>query len=189
MITCTKCSNPASHAIGAPTPVTCPRCNSPLLVEAFPRLLSGVAEEHRAEPITSGDQASCYYHPENRAEVPCDGCGRYLCAVCDLKLDDRHLCPSCLEHDRGTGLSHRLLRDRVLWDSIVLSLAVLPIFIIYCTVIGAPLAVAIGIRHFKTPTSLLPRSRIRLYLGLAIASIQIVAWLWVFGALLMGVWG
>lgn len=183
MISCPSCRTPAPpEAIG--TEAACQGCAAPLQVIAFPRLLQGVPPGKPAEPVTTGDQACCYYHAGNLAEIPCDGCGRYLCSVCDLVVDGHHLCPSCLEDGRHLASSQRFVSERVLWGNIVLSLAVLPLIVFYLTVLTAPVALALGIRHLKTPGSLV-RSRTQLYFGLAIAGCEIIGWLVLFGYLLV----
>ena len=86
-----------------------------------------------------------------------------------LRADDgRHFCPACLETGKTKGRIKSLDNQRTLYDSIALSLAVLPILIFYFTIITAPMALFVAIRYWKTPQSILRRTRIR-----AIAAIVI----------------
>ena len=48
--------------------------------------------EDRAASALDGE-ASCYFHAHKRAAVPCDGCGRFLCSLCDLNFfSDEGVC-------------------------------------------------------------------------------------------------
>ncbi len=188
MISCSKCqTRVAAEAIGGEQPFPCPGCESPLQIWAFPRLLSGVPEGKPAAPVTSDAEATCFFHEGNRAEMPCEACGRYLCAICDLEIDGSHLCPTCVDGDQGMSLPDRLVRERVLWDSVVLSLSILPMLIFYITLFTAPMTLFLGFRHLRTPTSLVRHTRFRLYLGLSIAGLQVVGWLSGLGYLIMRV--
>ena len=44
--------------------------------------------------------------------------------------------------------------------------------------ICAPLAIYIAIRYWRAPAGVIPRSRIRYYLGIGLATVQLVAWTW-----------
>jgi hypothetical protein len=115
------------------------------------------------------DEASCFYHPDKRAVIPCDSCGRFLCSLCDIELNNRHICASCLETGQEKGKIKNLENHRKLHDSIALHLAVLPI-------VTAPVAFYLAIRHWKTPSSVIPRSKIRQILALLISGGQMVGW-------------
>ena len=75
------------------------------------------------EAIVVEGEAACFYHPGKRATVPCGVCGRFLCALCDLELNGRHVCPACLETSRRKGDLRNLDTRRMLYDSAALSLA------------------------------------------------------------------
>jgi len=122
------------------------------------------------------DEASCFYHPDKQAVIPCDSCGRFLCSLCDLELDNMHLCASCLETSQEKRKIKNLENHRTLYDSVALHLAVLPVLIWFTTIITAPVAVFLAIRHWKTPSSIIRRTKIRLILAMLIAGGQIVGW-------------
>ena len=71
---------------------TCPSCEAKLRVEIFPALF-------REEKIVAGEaiqapgEASCFYHPEKKAAVVCDACGRFLCSLCEVDFDGRTFAP------------------------------------------------------------------------------------------------
>jgi hypothetical protein len=69
-----------------------------------------------------------------------------------------------------------LVTYRPLYDSMALSLSVLPMLIFPFTIITAPIAIYIAIRYWKRPGSILPRTRFRFVLAILIALAQIVGW-------------
>jgi hypothetical protein len=80
--------------------------------------------------------------------VPCDACGRFLCALCDCELKGRHLCPSCLESGQKKQTIAGLEDERPLHRRQAFALSVIPILI------TGPIAVFMAIRYWKTPGSL-----------------------------------
>jgi hypothetical protein len=64
----------------------------------------------------------------------------------------------------------------VLYDSIALSLAVYALLIFYLTLVTAPIAIFIAIRHWNSPRSIVHRTKIRLVLAIAIAAAELVGW-------------
>lgn len=127
------------------------------------------------EAIAEASEAACFYHPENRAVIPCDACGKFLCTVCDLDLDGRHLCHECL--DRGIQGKAATLEDRrVLWDSMALGLATWPLITIYLPIFCAPIALFLAIRHWRAPASILPRTRIRWVIAIVLSIAEIVGY-------------
>jgi hypothetical protein len=45
-------------------------------------------------------EAACFFHGEKRAERSCERCGRFICALCDMPLGDKHVCPKCLDSSK-----------------------------------------------------------------------------------------
>ena len=133
---CTKCQVPVPEFIynqGVLAP--CPGCGSMLQVEVFPALLKPLPEGRAGETILVEGEASCFYHPQKRAVLPCAACGRFLCALCDVELNNEHLCPGCLESGRKKGKLIQLETKRTLYDSSALLLSVFPIFC-FCRLAG-----------------------------------------------------
>lgn len=186
MIKCSKCETVLpTELLTAIETVECPGCAAKTRVEVFPRLMRPVEEGRLAESVLGDEDASCFFHPENRAEVPCDGCGRYLCSVCDLELEGRHICSTCLESGHGLEREDRFVRERVLWGSIVLSLSLLPLLIFYFTIVTAPLAICLAVVHRKSPGSLVRSGRVKLVLGSIIAGLQIIGWMALLGVVVV----
>src|SRR6478672_3276968 len=93
----------------------CPQCLQELRISVFPPIYrhptgEGSAGEHAIE-----GEATCFFHPEKRAERPCDRCGRFLCALCDLPVGSRHLCPVCLKAGNEEKALPELVSSRVSW--------------------------------------------------------------------------
>jgi hypothetical protein len=180
---CPKCNTPLGEAqVNRPELAPCPGCGSLLQVEAFPALFRPVAAGREGERLLVETEASCFYHPQKKAVVPCEGCGRFLCALCDCELHGEHFCPACLEVGKKKGRIKRLENERTLYDSIALALAVYPLVVlvgIYFTCITAPMAVYFAIRYWNAPRSIVHRTRWRLVFALVFASLQIVSWVFV----------
>ena len=158
-----------------PGGVDCALCGQRVEVRVFPAI-QNEAKGERPEAILGAEEAGCYYHPQNRAVVPCDGCGRFLCALCDLPLDGRHLCPACVETGVRTNKLASSDTHRTHYDSIALAFATWPMLIFYFTLFTAPVALYYVIRYWKEPMGMLPRTRIRLVIAGVLAGLQIVGW-------------
>ncbi|MEW6488741.1 MAG: hypothetical protein AB1578_12620 [Thermodesulfobacteriota bacterium] len=155
----------------------CPSCRRPVEVIAFPALLRGPEESRPGEILLAADQASCFFHPGKAAALACEGCGRFLCSLCDLSLGDEHLCAACLEAGRGVAAGTRPAPGRTLWDGVALSLAVFPLALWFVTFATAPAAVYLGIRHWNDARrSPVPRTRLRNVLAILIGSAQLAGW-------------
>jgi hypothetical protein len=154
----------------------CPACGAPLKIEIFPAMFRKINAGQSGETILVEGESSCFYHPQKKAVLPCDGCGRFLCALCDCPLDGRHFCPVCLESGRNKGKIQSLENQRTLHDSIALALAIYPMLIFYFTIITAPMALFVAIRYWKSPQSILRRTKIRYIVAIIIALLQIAGW-------------
>ena len=170
---CTKCGRILpTAAFNRDAAVRCMGCNATIMVEVYPALVQSGGEAPTGERLPTDEEASCFYHTGKRASIVCDNCGRFLCALCDVRIGQRNLCPSCIGsfHGRQSSSSAGLGRQRVLYDSLALLLAVLPFG--FTPLISLYLA----IRYWSTPVSVLPRGRVRWVLAIAIAVGQICCW-------------
>ncbi len=185
MIACPKCSRALDPALANTGEfVPCAWCDSPLRIEIFPALFTGLQPGQSGEAILTESEAGCFYHAEKQAVVACESCGRFLCALCDIDFDGRHLCPACIGADRRKGSLRHIENQRMLHDNIALSLAVLPMIIVWPTLITAPAAIFVALYYWKAPSSVLPRTHVRSILALLIATAQIVGWIGFFTYLL-----
>jgi len=177
---CPKCNTVLPDAVfNQDSTAPCPGCNSPLLVQVFPALFRKPQEGKAGETILVEGEASCFYHPQKRAVIPCAACGRFLCALCDVELNDEHLCPVCLETGSRKGKLTQLETKRVLYDGSALMLALAPM-VLFCfwwaSLATAPAAVILGIRSLRQPQSILPRTRFRSYAAITLGLAQAGCW-------------
>ena len=154
----------------------CPGCKSPLQVFVFPALTHGLSLGSAGERLENQDEASCFYHPQKKATLVCEHCGRLLCALCDIEVDNKHICPQCVETGAKKKKLKGLEHHRTLYDSIALGLSLLPLLMWPATLITAPIALYVAIRYWKAPTSIVRRTKFRLVLAILFASLQIIGW-------------
>ena len=169
MLSCTKCDSPVSRQmINSHSLKACRSCNSLLRVDVFPAAFRSLEKGRSGELLQLDKEAGCYYHPRKRAVVSCSACGRFLCALCDVALNGRNLCPACLEKGKSNGKIRNLETHRTCYDTIALLVATIPVLFIFFpwfTIFTAPLAIYLTVRHWKTPTSIIPRTKIRFILA------------------------
>lgn len=161
----------------------CPSCHTPVQVEVYPALFRKIAPGESAQPVMVEGESSCFFHPEKKAVVPCAGCGRFLCALCDCPFDGQHYCPACLEAGRSKGKIKSLENSRTRYDGIALALALVPMLIFYFTIITAPMTLFVAIRYWKAPRSIVRNSSFRFVLAIIIALLQLGAWAAIFIAI------
>ena len=190
-VACPKCHAPLPRGfLNRGELLQCPSCRARLQVEAFPALFRALEKGKAGEALALDQEASCFYHPDKRATVACQACGRFLCALCDLPLNDGHLCPNCLEVGKAKGKLDTLETHRKLYGEMALNLAVWPVIIFpfwFFTCLSAPAALYLCIRHWNSPPSLVRRSRLRMWVALVLSILEISAW--VFGILFLVVKG
>jgi uncharacterized paraquat-inducible protein A len=154
---CTKCRSPlpprtlqeADHA-------QCPSCWTELEAHVFPALFRHIAPGETAESVMVEGESGCFYHPSKKAVVPCESCGRFLCALCDVQFNGRHLCAPCIESGRKKGRHHQFENQRTRYDLMAMALTGLPI--IACLwpllIITAPAGIFVACRFWNAPGSL-----------------------------------
>jgi hypothetical protein len=152
--------------------LACPACGE-FEVVFFPALRRAVPPPVPAALPEGG--ASCFYHPRKAAVRTCDGCGAFLCDLCDLDLGGTHLCPRCL----GNGTEGRPLESvensRIRLDGIALGLALIPCTLAFwfLGIFTAPLA--IGCALWKQPRRLVPTGPGMRIAAVILAVLEIVA--------------
>lgn len=180
-ISCGECSWPVPvESWNREEGVRCPVCGEKIQVEVFPAIARSTAGA-LPEAIDAETEASCFYHPESRAAVPCEECGRFLCRLCDLEIDGRHLCPTCFRTGVVTRKLETVETRRTMYDTVALALATFPALLIWPALLTAPAALFVVFRRWSAPGSIVPRTRIRFYLAalFAVAEIAgIVAIVW-----------
>ena len=171
----------APDALARENEIACPQCRAVLSGGFFPAFWSPEATgSGMADRADDGD-AVCFFHPENRAALSCERCGRFICAVCDMPLGVRHLCPTCLSSGLGAEKFPELVVGRFLWAStaLLLGLGPLLLFIFWPVfIVTGPAAVFCALFGWKRPGSL-PRGRRRwaAVLGLGLGLLQLAIWI------------
>jgi hypothetical protein len=142
----------------------------------FPALYRANAPTPAQAAILEGE-ASCFFHPQKKAAMVCETCGRFLCALCDLDLNGKHICPSCLESGKQRQTIAELQESRVVYDRLVLALSTLPWLICgWGTLVGAPVAIYLSIRHWNAPCGVTGRARWMFVTAIIISAISLLFW-------------
>ena len=163
-------------AINTNALVPCAVCGAKIRVDLFPAAFKPPETMETSEILVVDNDAGCFYHPGKKAVVHCDSCGRFLCTLCDVDMGGEHLCFSCLEAGKKKKKRMDLVNQRTIYDDIALRLAVYPMLLFWITIVTAPAALFIAIRHYKTPSSIIPRTRIRFWIAGFLATAQIIGW-------------
>jgi hypothetical protein len=158
----------------------CRICRAPFEFMGFPAL---TFERPDATPksVVVAEHATCFHHPENQAESVCEGCGRFLCAVCAIKFGGRTLCPSCVKE--GTRSDPGSIRSRTLYPGLAMTAALAPLVVWPATLISAPAALCISIAGWNKPQSLVRPGRSKLVAAAILALAEIVGWVMLFSYL------
>jgi hypothetical protein len=174
---CPKCSRPLEpvswHDASAGT---CQRCDTEFEFRGFPAL---TARRTRiaVQSVLLAEESVCFFHAENRAEVICEDCGRLLCGVCAIDFGGRKRCPACVAAAKESDAA-AVVKDRVLYDSLALTIAFVPLLIWPFTLVTAPIALGYVILGWKKPNSLVRgRGRARMVVAGIIALLQIAGWI------------
>lgn len=183
-ILCPSCYTPLppSH-FNTDKLLPCPTCQANVQVAVFPAAFRAMTPGQSGERILIAGESSCFYHEQKKAVVPCDSCGRFLCALCDVDLDGKHLCPQCLDTARQKGSLRQLETRRIVYDHAALLIAITPmvLFIFWAfTLVTAPLAVMLGVMSYFKPNSILGFSRFKAIAAIFIGLFQIVFWVLMF---------
>ena len=185
MISCTQCKTALNAAtINTFALIPCPTCNEPIRADVYPALFRKLPSGRTGDPLQAEKEAGCFYHPGKKAAVTCSACGRFLCVLCDVEFNNRHLCPGCLEKGKSKRKIRNLEDHRVCYDKIALVIALASMLLIWPTLITAPIVLFMVIRYWGAPGSIISRSKIQFILAFGIACLQIVAWILFFGSLM-----
>jgi hypothetical protein len=187
-LSCPKCRADLPVPLGLPgAPTVCPACARPVEGLVFDAYHRPPAVGKTAEALVSTEDAGCFYHPSSRAQVPCDICGRFLCALCDVELQGQHLCPACLNTGARKKRVRNLDSDRLIYGGLASMLAILPIILFWpLTIITGPLAIFIAIYGWKKPRSLVSGGGTASFvIAILIGLLQVLAWIAVFVGLNM----
>lgn len=170
---CAACSSPVPEEFwNREEAVRCPGCGRNVRVLVFPA--ASKSDLGAAPAALEGEiEASCFYHPQSRAAQVCEECGRFLCNLCDLEVDGRHICPGCFESGLSAHKIEMAETRRPMYDTIALAMSTLPVLLIWPALVGAPWALFIVFRRWNAPSSVVPRTKIRFLLAAAFAVAEI----------------
>lgn len=165
--------------------VTCGRCRESLELETFPAQWR-VAQAGRAGDLVTGEEAGCFVHADRRAEAACDCCGRFMCALCEVRVGEQRICVACLEGGRRAGRLVQVERSRTLFALIAIRVALFGILFGPFAPVAGMSAIVLAVLGLARPASITGRR----FVGTAIAAILLgglltvlwlVWWFQVFG--------
>ncbi len=174
---CARCGMRRTLPVGGDSIVgACPSCGATHRIEFFPALLRASSGQ-RAENLVLDTESSCFFHPTKRAATACEGCGRFICALCEIDMGSQHLCPRCVEQGHASGTLEPLKTEYTRYDQIALVLAVLPLLFFYLTLFTAPMAIYFCVRHWRQDAGVLPHGRGAVMTAFVFAVLEVIGWI------------
>lgn len=154
----------------------CWSCRTDFDFTGFPAL---TAARRRVVPkaVLESEHATCFYHEMNQAEVVCEACGRFVCAICGVDFGGRSVCPPCIAAVKVNDAQQ--VSQRTLYEGIALAVALLPLLIWPLTMITAPIALGVVVVGWRKPRSLVQGGRVKLVCAGVLAVIEISIWAFV----------
>jgi hypothetical protein len=185
-VPCARCSMPLPRwGLDTAVASACPTCGSDNIVRAFPAMF---AERAAVAPeVALTGEAACFDHPGKRAVAVCGQCGRFVCQLCSVEMGGVVWCPSCVAAGAGQARVANADGSRTLYDSIALTLPLASLAMWPITIAAAPAALVISISKWKQPLSLVRRSRWRFVMAILISLAEIVGWVALVAAIVIGV--
>ena len=159
--------------------VECPGCEERFIVELFPALTAPAADTSTARSVLEGGESSCFYHADKVAVQSCGYCGRFLCGLCEVPIDGRHLCPMCLAKGKDVVSTSSSLKSHALHDSIALSVAGLAFLAWPFAVLLGPAAFFLIFKNYRKNLGVIPRTRLRFWFAgiVALAGMGLAAFM------------
>jgi len=134
---CLGCERPLPLRVLDGALTTCEICSAKVQVTPFPALVRDLRQGAKAEQLLS-DEASCC---------------RFLCSLCDLEIEEEHLCSNCLSYGRSEGKLEEVKNSHFCADQLIMLTAALPLLMFPITVFTAPLTLGMLIYFRKAPES------------------------------------
>ena len=178
---CPKC-NTLSLVVSvtdAPLEPVCGSCGALPKILAFPALESDGAAKPPPlvdDPPDEGE-ANCFYSPGRRATKECSHCGVLISDPWAAAWGSQTVCLKCLDQLRADVSNKNFQTHRMLWDNVVLGLALAPLTIVlwWAVFMTAPAALFLGFWHWNSPRSIIPRGKARIVIGMLLAAVQLAA--------------
>jgi len=181
-IKCPTCGHPIESVLynRGDAPIPCDVCKTKLTLHAMPALYrqAGLSGEALAAKL---NDAVCFYHEGKTAEQVCDDCGRFLCGLCMLPIEQETLCASCLENRRTSDGMHAMTPRQMRYDKLAILLAAVSCFLVFFWFIPfVPIGIAMGalyvsIRHWKRKPPLAVGFRARMVVAAGLSVLSSVA--------------
>lgn len=173
---CPKCKAPLAGlgSTGETGDGVCEACVTPLQFTLFPARRR-TKQRLRVARSLAGD-STCFFHPTNHAAAICDGCGRYLCTICEVPTEEGgNLCPPCVSAARKKVVQKA--DEIVVYDQMAFFAAILPIIVWPVTLLTAPLVLGLIFHGWNKSRSLVRPSRWRFVVAGILAVFQIGGWI------------
>lgn len=166
----------------------CPHCGTRIQCDVFPAFFAGTRAGRIGENLVDTSEASCFFHPEKKASLACESCGRFLCDLCDLDFGGKHICPSCLAAGRKKGALKNFDHFRLSWSGVALLIAIIPPIVLVgmapVNLFFGLVALVIALIGLKKPRSLTGRRRIVSFtLAIVLGLAECVGLIWFGGKL------
>ena len=100
-----------------------------------------------------------------------------MCALCEVEFKGGLFCPSCISSGIRKKRFKDVDRERTNYDGIAFMMAVVPIFLVWPTLIAAPATLFFVIRNWKKEGSILGRQRSKSVIAFFVALFTIVGWI------------
>ncbi|MEA3366033.1 MAG: B-box zinc finger protein [Candidatus Hydrogenedentes bacterium] len=155
LMTCLECGGSLPELTEVATGLRrCPHCGAYYEIATFPALYREPEVGTPAENVMVEGESTCLYHSTKKATVVCEECGAFLCTLCDIHFEGRHICPKCLtriQSERGQSL---LQPETTRYDAAAFHLAVWPLLFIficvpYLMLVTAPIVLYLVVRYWN----------------------------------------
>lgn len=177
-VLCPRCERELSPKAAEPGGARCYYCESQVVATVFPAALR-VANQIADEAVMSSE-ATCFFHAERVAVIPCSNCGRFLCQFCRIEWSGEDLCVTCIEALRQPGKSVALESSRFHFDSLALALATVPTMLVFPSIFTAPIALGLALVTVRRSCSITPRSKWRFAVAILVSLAAVTGWVWLF---------
>ena len=154
----------------------CPVCHTPSWTWRFPAFYQA-RDANAGLPLLDEGESSCMNHPQKRAVSVCDGCGKFLCALCEVDWNGENLCPACIRHRTTSVEADAYQREYIHYDVIALGVVVLCVPLWVFGGLLAPVALFMGWRFWRKPLRPVPHTRAFLIVAIVLAMLIIIAWM------------
>ncbi|MCD4819927.1 MAG: hypothetical protein K8S23_14685 [Candidatus Cloacimonetes bacterium] len=178
IVRCPNCQRELSTKIyGLGKNSVCSYCKEPVNWYIFPRYFSKTENNEIPENILIEGESACFYHSDKKAVVTCDQCGKFLCSLCDLELNDKHICPNCFNSGKKNKQNFVYEESRILYDDLALAIAFWPIFTFYFTILGSLISIFFAIRYWNVNSSVIEQNKSKKIIAIFLSLLEIIFWI------------